>query len=199
MSTPNPTPTPDPTPEPAPTPTPTPVPVPTPTPAPEPPPAAPKTFTEAQHNAALLKAQKDWEKKVTEAEKRAKLTEDERLKAERDEALSNLRERDMRDSVKESAGKSGVKNPTLFYNAYKSEFETDDKGNITNLKEVLDSAKLESPELFTSAPKPEGSADGGTGNNKPPGTLTKEQIEKMSPEEIKANMAEIDKFFANNK
>ncbi len=187
-------PTPEPTPEP--TPTPTPEPTPAPTPAPE------KTYTEAQYKANLAKAEKDWEKKVADAEKKAKMTEDEKLKAERDEALAGLRERDTRDSVIEQAGAAGVKNPKLFYNAYKSDLETDDKGKITNLKEVLESAKTESPELFTAAPQqqqPQGSADGGAGKENNTGGLTKEMIEKMSDKELVANMDKIDAFFASQK
>ena len=189
------TPTPTPTPEPKPESTP----APEPTPAPAPVPAPEKTYTEAQYQANIAKAQKDWEKKVKDAETRAKLTEDERLKAERDDALANLRERDTRDAVIEEAGKSGVKNPRLFYNAYKSELETDQSGKITNLKAVLESAKTESPELFTAAPQPGGSADGGEGKGGNTGSLTKEQIEKMSPSEIAANMDKIDAFFASQK
>lgn len=191
---------PTPTPEPTTTPTPEPTPAPAPTPTPEPTPAAPaKTYTEAQYQANLAKERKDWEKKVADAEKKAKMTEDEKLKAERDEALAGLRERDTRDSVIEAAGAAGVKNAKLFYNAYKSDFETDDKGKITNLKEVLDAAKTESPELFTAAPQPQGSADGGTGKDNNTGGLTKEQIEKMSPKEIADNMDKIDAFFASQK
>lgn len=194
---PNPTPTPTPAPEP--TPAPTPEPTPTPTPEPQPSPAPEKTYTPAQLAAELKKAEKAWEKKVADADAKAKLTEDERLKAERDEALSKLRERDTRDSVVESAEKAGVKNPKLFYNAYKDELEFDDKGKITNLKEVLESAKTESPELFTPAKRADGSADGGEGNGNPAGGLTKEMIEKMSDAEIAANMDKIDAFFAANK
>lgn len=194
-----PKPTPTPAPTPAPEPTPAPTPAPTPTPAPAPAPAPEKTFTQADLDAALNKAQKDWDKKVKDAEEKAKLTESERLKAERDDALKQLRERDTRDSVIAEAEKAGVKNPKLFYNAYKSEFETDDKNKITNLKDVLESAKTESPELFTAAPTPQGSADGGEGNNSNPGGLSKEQIEKMSPQEIANNMEAIDKFLASTK
>lgn len=188
---PAPTPTPEPTPDP--TPAPTPEPTPAPTPAPE------VTYTEAQYKANLAKAQKEWEKKVSDAEAKAKLTEDERLKAERDEALAGLRERDARDSVIEAAAAAGVKNPKLFYNAYKTELEVDDKGKITNLKEVLESAKVESAELFTAAPQPQGSADGGTGKENNGGGLTKEMIEKMSPAELVANMDKIDLFLASQK
>ena len=193
---PTPTETPEPTPEPteAPTEAPAPTPEPTPTPTPE------KTFTQAQLDAQKKAWEKEWNKKVTDAEARAKLTEDERLKAERDDAVNNLRERDTRDAVIESAAAAGVKNAKLFYNAYKNELEFDDKtGKVTNLKEVLESAKSESPELFGSpAPAPAGGADGGDGKI-PPTALTKEKIAAMTDREIADNMDAIDKFFASGK
>jgi len=189
----NPTPEPTPTPEPPPTSTPEPTPAPTPTPEPA------KTYSQTEYDAAMKKAQKDWEKKATDAEAKAKLSEDERTKAELAETRAALRERDARDSVTDAAGRAGVKNARLFYNAYKSELEFDDKGNVTNLKDVLESAKTESPELFTSTPAPGGSADGGEGNNTNTGGLTKEQIEKMTPDQIAENMEAIDKFLASGK
>lgn len=159
----------------------------------------PKSFTQEEVNSLLAKERKTFEKKTADAEAKAKLSEDERKDAELAEARAALRERDARDTVTEQAGKAGVKNAKLFYNAYKSELEFDDKGNVTNLKDVLASAKTESPELFTATPTPSGSADGGEGNNTNTGGLTKEQIEKMSPDEIAKNMDAIDKFLASGK
>lgn len=195
-NTPTPVPSPEPTPTPAPEPTPAP---PLAAPTPEPAPAKEKTYTEAQYQANLSKAQKEWEKKVSDAEAKAKLSEDERLKAERDDALSQLRERDTRDSVIDKAGVAGVKNPRLFYNAYKSELEFDDKGNIANLQDVLETAKSESPELFSisappPAPAPAGSADGGAGNNTPvAGLYSREELNKLSAAEINADWDKVQK------
>lgn len=192
MPKPNPTPEPTPTPAPDPTPTPEPTPEPAPTPAPE------KTYTEAQYKAELAKAQKNWERQVKDAEAKAKLSEDERMKADLDETRRQLAERDTRDAVIEMASDAGVKNPKLFYQAYKSEFERDEKtGKITNFKDVLESAKSESPELFEAVKQNNGSADGGEGKGQPATGLTKEQIEKMTPKEIADNMEAIDKFLAS--
>jgi hypothetical protein len=164
-----------------------------PTPKPE------KTFTQAQLDAAKAKWEKESAKKISDAEARAKLSEDEKLKAERDDALKQLRERDTRDSVTDAAKDAGVKNPKLFYQAYKDELEFDSKtGKVTNLKEVIESAKTESPELWGEAPKPEGGADAGQGKQNP-GGLTLEKISAMSDKEIAENMEAIDKFFASQK
>jgi len=194
---PKPNPTPEPTPTPAPEPTPTPEP--TPAPAPEPTPAPEKTYTEAEYKRNLAAALKDLEKKTKDAEAKAKLTEDERLKADLDETRRQLAERDTRDAVIEQASDAGVKNPKLFYQAYKSEFERDEKtGKISNFNDVLESAKAESPELFEAVKQNNGSADGGEGKQPATG-LTREMIDKMSPKEIADNMEAIDKFLAGGK
>ncbi|HEX8248986.1 MAG TPA: hypothetical protein VF599_12485 [Pyrinomonadaceae bacterium] len=159
----------------------------------------PKTFTQDEVNRMLANERRAAEKKAADAEAKAKLSDDERTKAELAETRAALRERDTRDTVVEAAEKAGVKNPKLFYNAYKSELETDDKGKITNLKEVLETAKTESPELFAEVKKPEGSADAGEGNNTNAGGLTMEKIQKMSSKEVADNMEAIDKFLASQK
>jgi DNA polymerase III delta prime subunit len=192
----------DPVPTPAPSPdNPEPTPAPAPEPAPEPKPADGKTFTQDELNTIiqkrLEKAERDWQKKITDAEAKAKLSEDERTKAELKEARDQLAERDRRDTVKEAAKNAGVKNARLFYNAYKDDLETDAKGKITNLKEILETAKIESPELFTEQAKPAGSADGGTGKDTAPtGLYTKEQLEKLSNDEINANWEKVQKSLA---
>jgi hypothetical protein len=175
---------------------PTPEPAPTPEPKPD---DKPKTFTQEEVNRLLAKEKRDAEKRAKDAEDKAKLSEDERTKAELADAKAQLAERDRRDTVKEAAEKAGIKNGKLFYNAYKDELETDDKGKITNLTEVLEAAKAEAPELFGTPQKPSpGSADAGAGNDGKTG-LTKEQVEKMTPAEINANWEEVSKFLTSQK
>lgn len=120
-----------------------------------------KTFTQDEVNSLLAKERKTAEKKAAEAEAKAKLSDDERLTAELAETRAALRERDTRDACLVQAEAAGVRNPRLFYNAYKSAIETDKNGAITNLKDVLAEAKRDAPELFGAPPA--GSADGGTG------------------------------------
>jgi hypothetical protein len=156
----------------------------------------PKTFTQEDINRLLAKEKRDWEKKVKDAEDKAKLSEDERTKAELAEAKAALAERDRRDSAMDQAKTAGVKNPKLFYSAYGSELETDAKGNITNFADILATAKAESPELFQAVAG--GSADGGDGKGNKPG-LTKEQVDKMTPDEINKNWDEVSKFLSSQK
>lgn len=141
-----------------------------------------KTFTQEQLDLIiqkrLEKAEKDWKKKAVDAEAKSKLSEDERTRAELAETKAQLAERDRRDSVLEAATKAGVKNAKLFYQAYKDDLETDDKGKVTNLKDVLEAAKSESPELFTAAVQ--GSADGGAGKTATDGSVTRAQFDAMT-------------------
>ena len=146
--------------------------------------AADKSFTQADIDAAIAKAQKDWDKKVKDAEAKAKLSEDERLKAEADELRGQLRERDARDTVRAEAEKLGVKNPAMVYRLVKDELEFDEKGKISNLKDVLAGAQSEFPELFSN--KPQGSIDAGAGTTGDTPVLTKEKLAKMTPAEINA-------------
>lgn len=183
-----------------PTPEPKPEEKPEPTNAPAPDPKPEKTYTQAQWDLEMKKLQKDADKKIADAEAKAKLSEDERKDAELAEAKRQLEMRDKRDAVIEAAEKAGIKNPRLFFNAYKDEIEMGDGGKIKNLDDILTSAKTESPELFgvVETPKPEGSADAGTGKT-PPSGLTKEAIEAMSDDDIAKNMDAIDAFMATQK
>lgn len=152
----------------------------------------PKTFTQEDVNSFLAKQKKEWERK-------AKLSDDEKKDDEIKTLRTQIQERDNRDAVKSEAKKLGVNNPDLLYKAVKSDLEFDDKGNISNLAQILESAKTDFPQLFTSdAPTPKGSADGGAGNSNPT-SLTKEQIENMTPAEINADWENVSKFLSTQK
>lgn len=155
-----------------------------------------KTFTQADLDRELAKKEKEWKKKAEDAEAKSKLAEDERTKLELKEANDKLAERDRRDNALDAAEKAGVKNPRLFYNAYRDELEFDDKGKFTNIESILESAKTESPELFGIGSN--GSADGGGGKENSP-TFTLDAIRNMSADEYLKNEAEIDKFLATQK
>ncbi len=150
-------------------------------PADDPAPAAnadDKTFTQADIDKALAKEKKNWQKQVADAEERAKLSEAERAKAEADDLRTQLRNRDARDSVKDAAAKLGAGNPTAIYKIIAGDLEFDDGGQISNLNEVLDTAKTDFPELFD--PKPKQSIDGGAGSDSPTsGGSLDNQIRKL--------------------
>lgn len=122
---------------------------------------AAETYTKTDLDKAVAKAIKEAETKAADAEAKAKLSEDERAKAETAELRTQLRERDARDAVKDEAGKLGVKNPSAIYKIVAGDLEFDDKGKVSNLKDVMDTAKTDFPELFDT--KPNQSIDGGAG------------------------------------
>lgn len=130
--------------------------------------AAEKSYTRAELDKVVAKAIKDAEKKTADAEAKAKLSEEERAKAETSELRGQLRERDARDAVKDEAGRLGVKNANALYRIVKDDLEFDDKGNISNLKDVLETAKTDFPELFDA--KPRQGIDAGTGGGAAPAT-----------------------------
>jgi hypothetical protein len=140
-----------------------------------------KTFTQDDVNRFLAKEKKEWEKKVSDAEAKAKLSEDERLKAELEDYKKQLRERDAKDQIKTEATKLGSKNADLVYRALQNEIEFDEKGQVKNLKELFEIAKSDFPELFDNKPaKPVGTADGGATDKKgmSPEELVKQDFEK---------------------
>ena len=112
-----------------------------------------KVFTQEDVNRLLAKERK-------ETERKAKMSEDERLKSDLEDARHQLRERDTRDAVQTEAAKLGAKNAGLIYKAVKDDLTFDSSGKLENLKDVLTQAKKDFPELFgTNAAA--GSADGG--------------------------------------
>lgn len=160
------------------------------------PPAPPaKTFTQEEVNRMLAKERRDSEKRAKDAEDRAKLGEQERLAKDNEDLRTQLVERDTRDAVKAEASKLGASNPDAVYKLVKDEIERDDKGKIQNLDDVLSEAKDLYPELF-GVKKPEGAApdagEGGGGGK----LYTKEQLEKMTPQQINDNWALVEKSMA---
>ncbi|MBX3288451.1 MAG: hypothetical protein KF855_03805 [Acidobacteria bacterium] len=161
----------------------------------------PKTFTQEEVNRMLAKERRDFEKRAKDAEEKAKLSEDQRLKAELDDAKKQLAERDRRDHVQAEAQKAGVNNPNLFYKAIKEDLEIDEKtGKITNLAELIESAKSDLPQLFTTETKKTaaGSADGGSGKDGKP-TRTKADIDKMTTAEIIEDWDAVEQFLSSQK
>lgn len=114
-----------------------------------------KTFTQEDVNRLIAKERKDVERK-------AKLSEDERLKADLDDARNQLRTRDTKDAVLEAAAKLGARNTNLIYKAVKDDLTFDKDGKPENLKDVLAQAKKDFPELFGDSAHV-GSADAGSG------------------------------------
>lgn len=128
---------------------------------------AAKTYTEAELEAAkqqlradFAKEQKQLEKEAKQREAEAQLSESEQHKRRAEELEARLRERDGRDAFEREAKASHAANPQKIYRLYKDEIEYDDKGQATNLKEIVAAARKDFPEEFGAA---QGSADAGAG------------------------------------
>lgn len=100
-----------------------------------------------------------------EKEAEAKLSKEQLLEKERDDARSELRIANARDSFIAASGLDYSKGSKLF-RVYASDLDFDDNGKPTNIKDVLKDAKSEWPELFGEQPqgKKKGDADLGGGN-----------------------------------
>lgn len=158
-----------------------------------------KTFTQDDLNRYLAKEKKTWEKKVADAEAAAKLSEEERRNAEIETLKSQIKERDARDAVTAEAVKVGFKNPNAIFKLVSSDLEYDDKGNISNLSDVLDQAKTDYPELFGEA-KPNDSINAGSGKGGDDETAwTKEKVAALSPKEINENWESIQEWMKTQK
>lgn len=166
------------------------------------PPAAPaatqpgdKPLSQADIDAAVKKAQKEWEKKVQDAEARAKLSDDERLKLENAELKRTIQMTKAETEATKALEKAGAKSPQLLFNVKKGELQFDDSDKITNLTEIIDDLKSEYPDQF-GVEKPSQSIDAGAGTTTPGQPLTKAIIEKMSHKEIMEREKEINEFLS---
>lgn len=117
------------------------------------------SLTQAELDALISKRVN---RATKDAADKAKLSETELLKKERDEAKAEVRDRDSKDNFAIASGLDLGKATRLFA-MYKDDIEYDDAGKATNMKDVVATAKKEWPELFGKR-KVEGSADGGSGS-----------------------------------
>lgn len=108
---------------------------------------------------AIIQARLDRAQKA--ADEKSKLTKEELLQKERDQALAEVRTANLRDQWIQESGIEYAKAAKLF-KVYKDDIETDKDGKPTNLKTVLTTARKEWPEAFGKVQP--GSADAGGGN-----------------------------------
>jgi len=144
-----------------------------------------KTYTQADFDRALEKQKKDHEKAIAAEAAKAKLSDDEKKDATISELQQSLRMRDAKDEVTAALGREGAKATGLMWNAIKGELEFDDKGKLTNLKDLIKELKGDYADQF-GEPKPTEIIDGGAGQQAKDTTLTKEKLAAMSPQEIAA-------------
>lgn len=120
-----------------------------------------KAVTFADQKAVDDMVQRRVERALEKSKKDAELSETDRLKKERDDANRLVQDRDNRDDFVAKADIAPAMARRL-YNAYREDFDIDDKGKITNLDAVLKQAKTDFASLFQKK-KVEGGGDGGKG------------------------------------
>ncbi len=160
------------------------------TPAPAPTPAPGLTAADVAKAIADAKAQWDAESKMSAAELAQKQLDDDRKAVET--AKAEIKADRAKTNFETAAKTSGAKQPERLMKMYESELKINDSGAIENVSDILTKARTEFPEMFTATP----GIDASSGNQNPAAILTKEQIEKMSVEEIQKNMDAVLKSMA---
>jgi hypothetical protein len=133
-----------------------------------------KVLTQADIDAAVKKAEKEWAKKKQTDEDNAKLSDDERLKSEVETLKAENQMIKAESEVCEALKTAGAKSPKLLFNSSRGDLEFKD-GKLTNLTELIADLKISYPEQF-GTDKPEAGADGGAGN----GDKDKKRAETLS-------------------
>lgn len=119
---------------------------------------------------------------IKKADDDAKLTKEQLLEKERDEAKAQVLERDIRDDFVEATGLPIGPGRRIF-RMYRDDIETDDKGKATNLKDVVANAKKEFPDLFKAGGgggERKGKGDGGAGSDQKIGGDMNSALRKMA-------------------
>ncbi len=106
---------------------------------------AKKSYTQSELDAIVQRRLDRATKKLTDD---AKLTETQRLEKERDDALALVRERDLKDDFVTASGLSDASKAARLFRMYRDDMDVDDKGKVTNMKDVVKTAKADFPELF---------------------------------------------------
>ncbi|CAN5567403.1 hypothetical protein BH23CHL7_BH23CHL7_23870 [soil metagenome] len=175
------------------------------------PPAGEKTYSQAQLDTALADVRREAAKWRTEHKKAAdaleaaakqQMTEEEQRAADvakRERELADretaAQERLLGAAIKEAAAAAGVAPGRLALMPRlidRTEVEFDESGEPTNVPALV-KALLEAYPEFKAAAGSSGSADAGSRGKS---SLTREQIEKMTPAEINSRWAEIAEFLA---
>lgn len=104
--------------------------------------------------------QKRVDRALKKSEDEAKLSKEQLLEKERDDAKAEVRERDLKDDFELASGLEKAKATRLF-KMYRDDMDVDDKGKVTNMKDVVKQAKADFPEMFQTV---KGKGDGGGGS-----------------------------------
>jgi hypothetical protein len=105
--------------------------------------------------------QKRIERATKDAEDNAKLSKEQLLAKERDDALAAVRTSDARDAFISQSKIPDYSKASKLFRMYASDLEFDDKGKVTNMADVIKSAKADWPEVFGKVAPGSGDLHGG--------------------------------------
>lgn len=129
---------------------------------------------------------KNFEAQIQEAQRKAQ------------EAEQKANERLIRSEVKFQATELGIVDPdAAFALMAKDGIKVNDDGTVEGVKEALENLIKEKPYLKGQSTSPKGGGDFSGGNSGQ--VLTREMIEKMTPEEINKNWAAVEQFLRSQK
>lgn len=129
---------------------------------------------------------KNFEAQIQEAQRKAQAAE------------QKANERLIRSEVKFLSAELGIVDPEAAYALMaKDGVKVNDDGTVEGVKEALQNLVNEKPYLKGQPASPKGGADFSGGNSGQ--VLTREMIERMSPEEINKNWAAIEQFLRSQK
>lgn len=162
------------------------IPASTPTPTP-----APQGLTKAEVDQMLSEAKAKWDadSKLSATELAQKQLDDDRKAVET--ARAEIKTEKAKANFETAATAANAKDSARLMKMYESELKISDTGAVENVSEILTKARTEFPEMFNQTP----SIDASSGNQTP-ATLTREQIEKMSIDDIRKNMDAVLKSMA---
>lgn len=124
------------------------------------------------------------------------LTELEQLKKQNEDLKSQIRLRDAREEFMAEIKAAGGNSPELAFRVLQADFQFDEEtGKPTNVKELVSGFRSSFPEQFgTQAPA--GGVDAGAGAENKTQALSKEDLSRMTPEQINERWAEVSKILS---
>lgn len=162
--------------------------------------ATARELAEARREAAKyrtdLKKLQDAQKvaddaKLSEEEKRAaRVTELEAQLAEREAAL---KEKSSHAAVVDVAARLGAAKPAMLHRLIAGDIEFDANGSPTNVETLVKEFLRANPEFATTTGRPTGDAGQGARGKS---TLTRDDIKKMTPDQINARWSEVSEVLA---
>lgn len=121
-----------------------------------------RTFSRAELDAEIKRSIEAEREQIKQQAREAQMSEQEKLKTRADRAEAALQQARAKDALTEAAAQAKARTPAKIFRLFKDEIKFDDKGEPTNVADLIAQAKKDFPEEFTPA---RGSVDGGAGSH----------------------------------